>query len=139
VLGIVGGFLLARRRQREAVAAAIASARAEGHAAALAAVQASQSVNVAVDASGRAVERSDTAFAAYSDGYRAALSRVAGSAGIPPALDGATDDDGVRSDRREHAGDFGGGADHSHARDRWAVAHDVAAVPISRVVRGRVP
>jgi len=51
LLGCVGGFFLGRRRGRERLSAAISAARAEGHAAAVAELRATQTVQVAVDAS----------------------------------------------------------------------------------------
>jgi len=144
VLGLVGGFLLARRRQREAVAAAISAARAEGHATALAAVQATQHVNVAVDASRRG--RSEVEHLAWSDGFRAALAGGSGLRGLPAADHGSAADYGSAADDLDTGGDSGihgivrgWGSNPSDARHIGAAADGVDAVPVHRVLRGRVP
>jgi len=143
VLGLIGGFLLARRRQRESVAAAISAARAEGHAAALAAVQATQHVNVAVDASRRG--RSEVEHLAWSDGFRAALGAGSGVRSLPTPDDGssvygAADDDDAGSDSGFDGFYVIRGSDSGDARDRWASSAGLDAVPVHRVVgKGRVP
>jgi len=143
VLGLVGGFLLARRRQREAVAGAIAAARAEGHAAALAAVQATQHVNVAVDASRRG--RSEVEHLAWSDGFRAAVAAGSGVRGLPASDDsaaiyGTADYVDAGGDSGVDGLDFIRRSDSGDARDRWAAAAGLDAVPVHRVIgKGRVP
>lgn len=112
--GIVLAVILAKRRHENKFSAAVSAARAEGHAEAVAALNAQQHVSVAVDASNRAASEHrcldpftcsvcSPALLAVVRAYRGV-----GAAGVAGALTGGNNDDNnLDHDDDSRADDYG--------------------------------